>query len=174
MIKAIGKLRNTGGSFSARRLKVAAGIDPIISDCTVGGYWIDKGTSTWCLERTLKSIWLLHKKWKVCCLRISRLLLLFFTWMKYHFLIRIIHVTKRLVRGLWCGGNGAKVWPLIGAMGHFIVAIAHGKGVVLCEQYIERFTSAYFVRLSIVPIHMENSSCWMVTLSKTQRLLKRH
>ena len=31
-----------------------------------------------------------------------------------------------------------------GAMGHFIVAIAHGKGVVLCEQYVEQFIGAYF------------------------------
>ena len=30
------------------------------------------------------------------------------------------------------------------AMAHFIVAIAHRKGVVLCEQYVERFTGAYF------------------------------
>ena len=29
-------------------------------------------------------------------------------------------------------------------MAHFIVAIAHGEGVVLCKQYVERFTGAYF------------------------------
>ena len=70
-----------------------------------------------------------------------------------------------------------------GAMGHFIVAIAHGKGVVLCEQYVEQFIGAYFAdfirehfmkHLPIVPIYMGNSSCKMVTLGKTQWLLKRH
>ena len=30
-----------------------------------------------------------------------------------------------------------------GAMAHFIVAFARGKGAVLCEQYIERFTGVY-------------------------------
>ena len=29
-------------------------------------------------------------------------------------------------------------------MAHFIVAIEHRKGVVLCEQYVEQFTGAYF------------------------------
>ena len=31
-----------------------------------------------------------------------------------------------------------------GAMAHFIVAIPHGKEVVLCKQYVERFTCTYF------------------------------
>ena len=35
MIRVIGTLRNTGGSFSAYHLKVAAGIDPNISDYTL-------------------------------------------------------------------------------------------------------------------------------------------
>ena len=60
-----------------------------------------------------------------------------------------------------------------------IVTVAQGKGVVLCEQYVEHFTgpllilfgSAFMKHLSIVPIQMGNSSCKMVTLGKTQWLL---
>lgn len=60
-------------------------------------------------------------------------------------------MSKRNVKGLQCGGNGAKVWVLIVHLkgiilvleAHFIVAIAHGVGVVLCEQYVELFTGAY-------------------------------
>lgn len=68
--------------------------------------------------------------------------------MEYHLSMRVIHVTKQNVQ---CGENGAKVWVLIVHLkgiilvleADFIVAIAHGVGVVLCEQYVELFTGAY-------------------------------
>ena len=53
-----------------------------------------------------------------------------------------------------------------GAMAHFIIATAHGKGVLLCHQYAEKFTGVYFAHYirehlheASVPVHMRNPHC---------------
>ena len=95
-------------------------------------------------------------------------------------------VWRERCEGFNCTSKGKKSGTG-GAMAHFIVTIAHGKGVVLCEQYVERcllcllvltllilFGNTFMNHLSTVPNYMGNSSCKMVTLGKTQWLLKGH
>ena len=66
---------------------------------------------------------------------------------------------RSIVWWKWCEGlnfhwtSKMKKSATGGAMPHFIVAIAHEKGVVLCELYIERFTGAYFADFIQVHFH---------------------
>ena len=92
MIRAISTLWNTEGSFSARRLKVAASIDPNISDYTVrrslnqkGYRYLQSRRKGLMSQKDIKNVWLSYEKWNICC-QICGLLVLVFICMEHHLL----------------------------------------------------------------------------------------
>ena len=167
IVRAIGSLREAEGSFSVKRLRLEAGIDKRISDCTVRrclnelGYKYLQSRRKGLMSRKDIKIRLRYAR------KVKRLLPNDFWTNGISFYLDGTSFTHKrnpcdqaksrrsmvwrkkcegLKLGCTCKGKKAGTG---GRMAHFIVAIAYRKGVMLCEQYQERFTGkcyAEFVR----------------------------
>ena len=162
LILAISYLCDSVGSFSAKRLKVEAGIDPKISDLTVRRLLNREGYKY--LQSRKKGL-MSRKDIKACVKfahKVKRLLPQSIWTEGISFYLdgtSYAHKTnpydqarstksmawRKTCEGLSskCTSKGKKAGTG-GKMVHFIVAIAYNRGVVLCEQYQDRFTGDYF------------------------------